>query len=286
MSAVLAEKIENAQAEPATKVSADTLKDLFRRYRIESNPEKATALSNEIIMLNQRLVTSVAKHFIGLLDHTSLDFQDLTQEGNLGLMRAIQDYDPELGFAFSTYAVNWIREYIGRSIANNANTIRIPVYMVEKIRIVRNASAKFHKTNGRMPSISELKDITGCTEAQVEDILSYAALSNIISLSSPVNAADEREIELWEIIDSHDSSHEEVLDTIVQTEIEAKMKDLLTDKEYDIICRRLALGKYENIQTLQEIGDIYDVSRERVRQIESYALKKLRRKLSYIFGDL
>lgn len=286
MGVILTVENKNGSAEVGTRVSAEKLKGLFREYKSTVDPVKKTAISNEIIMLNQRLVTSVAKHFISLLDHTSLDFQDLIQEGNLGLIRAIQDYDPELGFAFSTYAVHWIREFIGRSIANNASTIRIPVYMAEKIRILRNATTKFHKEHGRMPSNTELTKITEYTEEQVEDILYYATLSNMSSLSSKVNMADDREIELWETIDSHDSSHEEVIDAIAQSELEMKMKDLLTEKEYDIVCRRLALGPYDHGQTLQEVGNVYGVSRERIRQIESYALKKLRRKFTYLFGNI
>lgn len=265
-------------------LKAADLNEIFRQYRMEADPAKKDTYLNQIILHNQRLVTSVAKRYINMLPYTSLEFRDLMQDGNMGLIRALQDYDPDLGYAFSTYACHWIREFIGRSISNNANTIRIPVHMIEKIRKVKNAENAFKEKFGHFPSEKELSEFTGILESEIGNIQYSATLTNLVSLSAQPRSCEDGDTELEDFIDARDEGHERILEEMSKKEIEVRIRRLLNEKEYDIVCRRLAYGDYDHCWTLQEIGDVYGVSRERIRQIEALALKKIRRKLNYVLG--
>lgn len=265
-------------------LDANKLTDLFYAYREETNVFKKEKIRDQIVIHNQRLISSVAKRYVNILPYTSLDFNDLVQEGNLGLIRAIQDYDPDLGYAFSTYATHWIREYIGRCIANNGNTIRIPVHMIEKIRKVKNVMNEFKEQYGRIPSDKELSALTGFMEPELDKIQYYTSMTSLVSLSAPVNFNDNSDIVMEDVIDARDTGHENVLENMSKKDLEEKLKRLLNKKEYDIICRRLALGLYDQCWTLQEIGKVYGVSRERIRQVEASAMKKIKRRLKYVLG--
>lgn len=273
--------LPKSQSQP---LEADVLTGLFHAYREETNIFKKEKIRDQIVIHNQRLISSVAKRYINMLPYTSLDFNDLVQEGNLGVIRAIQDYDPDLGYAFSTYATHWIREFIGRCIANNGNTIRIPVHMIEKIRKVKIAMNEFKEKHGRLPSDKELSELTGFTEPELQKIKHYTSMTSLVSLSAPANFNDNGDIEMEDVIDVRDTGHEAVLENMSKKELEEKLIRLLNKKEYDIICRRLALGPYDQCWTLQDIGKVYGVSRERIRQVEASALKKIKRRLKYVLG--
>jgi RNA polymerase sigma factor (sigma-70 family) len=239
-----------------------------RRRELRQLAERGEEATQAFINCNLRLVVSIAKKY----QSSDMPLLDLVQEGNLGLMHAVEKFDWRKGFKFSTYATWWIRQSIGRGIDNSARTIRLPVHAGDQVRRLLRIRASLEGEWGHVPTPAELADAMQLSEEQVTELLRHA--TDPVSLDTPIGA--EGDTDLGDIVADLGASSpfDVVAEAMLGAEIE-KLFQPLDEREREILRLRYGLDRGDP-RTLEEVGDVLHLTRERIRQIERQALSKLR----------
>ncbi|MDO4643824.1 MAG: RNA polymerase sigma factor RpoD [Cardiobacteriaceae bacterium] len=254
------------EIEKQYRMSIIQLKDIYKRLCI--GKAQAKRAKEEMVEANLRLVISIAKKYT----NRGLQFLDLIQEGNIGLMKAVDKFEYRRGFKFSTYATWWIRQAITRSIADQARTIRIPVHMIETINKLNRISRTLVQKNGREPTPEELAEVMDMPEEKIRKVLKIA--KEPISMETPIG--DDEDSHLGDFIeDSNILSPLEAATTRGLSEATNEVLASLTPREERVLRMRFGIDMNTD-HTLEEVGRQFDVTRERIRQIEAKALRKLR----------
>ena len=248
-----------------------------RRPELEAKVRAGTEAAIQFVNSNLRLVVSIAKRY----PTSGLPLLDLVQEGNFGLMHAVEKFDPHKGFKFSTYATWWIRQAIGRGIANTGRAIRLPVHAGDQLFAVRMESIAFEVRHGRPPRSEELAESLDLSVRKVEELLPY--LQDPVSLSEPLH---DGERELGDLVEdtSSEAPDQQVFSSMLPAQV-AELLSCLDQREREVLCLRYGLDRGRP-RTLEEVSQRFDLTREGIRQIEAKAVLKLRRRFNRDERDL
>lgn len=245
-------------------LTAEEEKELANRYQAGD-----TRAKEKLVSSNLRLVVMAARHYSS---HTSLSFEDLVQEGNIGLMRAVDSFDPSQGWRFSTYAMYWIKQYISRTILNNSRTIRIPVHMLELKSKYSKARQELEIKLKREPSETEIASFLKVDVKKVKEVVNL--IKEPVSLNTTLNDEDDGTLEDL-IADPNEENPDLHIDNVLRAKAINAVLDTLDAREKNVIIARFGLNGVK-AKTLEEVGAEYKLTKERIRQIENTALHKLR----------
>ena len=243
----------------------DSEREMYLAERVTLGDKQA---KEELVVANLRLVVSIAKRHVG----KGMYFLDLIQEGNLGLMKAVEKFDYRKGYKFSTYATWWIRQAITRAIADQARTIRIPVHMVENSHKVSAAAGQLLQELGREPTVDEIAARVGMPNDKVREIMKI--IIDTVSIDTPIG--DDGSTTLGDLVE--DQTTPSPVDAVSRTDLQRQLSatlHTLSPREEAVLCLRFGLDD-GHPRTLEEAGEAFHITRERVRQIEAKALRKLR----------